>query len=81
MPECRKKSKSGIGIFTGFQLSQSGIGIPASESVRYCWSRISPALPSFAYNRKIEIKYIMFAIKDINVVSESVSSHELPFQK
>jgi hypothetical protein len=44
------KSKHGIGIFIGSQQCQSGIGIPASFSVRYRWPRISPALPSFAYN-------------------------------
>ncbi len=33
---------------TGSQLPQSGIGIPASGSVRYHWSRISRALPSYA---------------------------------
>jgi hypothetical protein len=44
MPE---KNKSGIGIFTGSHLLQSGIGIPASGSVRYRWSRISLALPSY----------------------------------
>jgi hypothetical protein len=32
-----EKSYSGIGIFTVSQLSQSGIGIPASGSVRYRW--------------------------------------------
>jgi hypothetical protein len=31
------------------QLAQSGIGIPASGSVRYRWSRISLALPSYAH--------------------------------
>jgi hypothetical protein len=46
MLECREKGYSGIGIFTVSQLCQSGIGIPASGSVRYRWSRISPALPS-----------------------------------
>jgi hypothetical protein len=45
MPE---KSQSGIGILTGSQWSQSGIGIPASGQVRYHWTRISPALPSYA---------------------------------
>jgi hypothetical protein len=44
MPE---KGKSGIGIFAGSQLSQSGIGIPASRSVLYRWSRISPSLPNY----------------------------------
>jgi hypothetical protein len=34
--------------FIDSQRSQSGIGIPASGSVRYHWSRISPALPSYA---------------------------------
>jgi hypothetical protein len=47
MPE---KSYSGIGIFTGIQPSQSGVSIPASGSVWYRWSRISPALPSYALN-------------------------------
>jgi hypothetical protein len=36
-----------IGIFTGNQLLRSGIGIPVSGSVRYRWSQISPALPSY----------------------------------
>jgi hypothetical protein len=44
MPE---KSNSVIGIFTGNQLPQSGIGIPVSGLVRYRWSQISPALPSY----------------------------------
>jgi hypothetical protein len=50
-----KKGYSGIDIFTVSQLSQSGIGIPASGSVRYRWLRNSPvmvfhlvALPSFS---------------------------------
>jgi hypothetical protein len=30
----QEKSQYGIGISTGFQLAQSGIAIPASESVR-----------------------------------------------
>jgi hypothetical protein len=34
-------------ISSGSQLLQSGIGIPASGSVRYRWSRVSPALPSY----------------------------------
>jgi hypothetical protein len=34
-------------IFTSNQLCQSGIGIPASGSVRYQWSRISPAFYRF----------------------------------
>jgi hypothetical protein len=42
------KSQSDIRILTGSQQSQSGIGIPASGPVRYRWSRISPALPSYA---------------------------------
>jgi hypothetical protein len=42
-----EKSSSGIGSFTGSQLLQSGTCIPAG-SVRYRWSRISPALPSYA---------------------------------
>ncbi len=48
MPEYRnaEKSYSGIGIFTGSQQIQSGIGSRASGSVQYRWSRISPALPS-----------------------------------
>ncbi len=43
----REKSSSGIGSFTGSQLLQSGTCIPAG-SVRHRWSRISPALPSYA---------------------------------
>jgi hypothetical protein len=41
-----EKNWSDIGILTGSQLSQSGIGILASGSVRYRWSRVNPALPS-----------------------------------
>ncbi len=40
------KSLSVTGISTSSQLPQSGIGIPASRSVWYYWSRISPALSS-----------------------------------
>jgi hypothetical protein len=39
----------GIGIFTGSQLLKSGIGIPTSGLVRNRWSRIGPALPSYAF--------------------------------
>jgi hypothetical protein len=39
-----KKSLSSIGIFTSSQRLQSGIGIPASGSIRYHWFRISAAL-------------------------------------
>jgi hypothetical protein len=49
MPE---KSYSGIAIFTGSQILQPGIGIPASGLVRYRWSRISPALPSYKDRQK-----------------------------
>jgi hypothetical protein len=48
MPECRE-SQTCIGISTGMQLLQSGIRIPASGSVRYRWSRIIPALPTYGY--------------------------------
>jgi hypothetical protein len=47
MPECRRTSHSGIVSFTGSPLRQSGIGIPASPSVRYRWSRIIPVVPSY----------------------------------
>jgi hypothetical protein len=46
--ECRYKCYSGIVSFTVNLPSQSGIGIPASTSVRYRWSRISPVVPSYA---------------------------------
>ncbi len=46
MPECRQK-QSVTGISTSSQLPQSGIDIPASRSVRYYWSRISPTLSSY----------------------------------
>jgi hypothetical protein len=43
-----EKSYSSIGISSGSQLSQSNIGIPASSgSVRYRWSQIYLALPSY----------------------------------
>ncbi len=38
------------GIFTVNQPGYPNIGIPASESVRYYWSQISPALPNELYN-------------------------------
>jgi hypothetical protein len=45
MPE---KSYSGIVSFTVSLPWQSGIGIPASTSVRYRWSRIGPVVPTYA---------------------------------
>jgi hypothetical protein len=39
-------------VFYRSQLLQSGIGIPTSGPVRYRWSRISPALPSYAFRFK-----------------------------
>ncbi len=42
MSECRERSQSGIGISTCIQLPQSGISPDR-------WSRISPALPSYAH--------------------------------
>ncbi len=42
----------------GSQLCKSGIGIPASGSVRYRSSQISPALPSFASYKMS--KYILY---------------------
>ena len=47
MPENRL-----VGIFADSQLCQAGIGIPASESVCYRWSRISPA--SRSYGQKVQ---------------------------
>jgi hypothetical protein len=41
------KGYSGIGIFAGSQLLQSGIDIPASGQSGTAMSRSSPALPSF----------------------------------
>jgi hypothetical protein len=49
MPECWGKSYSGNCIYAISQLAQSGIGIPASGSVRYRRSQISLALPSYAH--------------------------------
>ncbi len=40
--EMSVKCYYGVSNFTDRQLPQSGIGIPASVSVRYLWSRISP---------------------------------------
>jgi hypothetical protein len=45
----KKKFKKIIG-FTVSPLRQSGIGIPASASVRYRWSQINPAVPSYAFS-------------------------------
>jgi hypothetical protein len=39
LPECIIMHYSGIGIFSGSQLPQSGIGIPASGPVQYRCSR------------------------------------------
>jgi hypothetical protein len=50
MPEYRKKLKSGIVSFAAKPPRQSGIGIPALASVRYRWSRIIPAVPSYEFN-------------------------------
>jgi hypothetical protein len=47
IPECRRKGYSGIVSFTVSPHHQSGIGIPASMSVRYRWSRIIPVVPSY----------------------------------
>jgi hypothetical protein len=55
MPKFRnagKKVNSGIIIFSVSQLCHSDIDIPASGTVRYRWSRISPALPSYDNNKK-----------------------------
>jgi hypothetical protein len=52
MPE---KSFSGIGIFSGIQQSQSGIGIQASGSVWFRLSRMSLALPSYAVSYCITV--------------------------
>jgi hypothetical protein len=46
MPESWRKVRPASAFFTGSQLLQSGISLPASGSVRYRWSQISPALPS-----------------------------------
>jgi hypothetical protein len=48
MLERQRKKFVGIGSFTGSRLLQSGTYIPASRSVRYRWSWISPALASYA---------------------------------
>jgi hypothetical protein len=50
-----EKCLSGIGIFVVSQLCQSGIGIPASGSVRYRWPRISPALASYGIEGPIHL--------------------------
>jgi hypothetical protein len=47
MPESWRKVSPASAFFTGSQLLQSGIGLPTSGSVRYRWSQISPALPSY----------------------------------
>jgi hypothetical protein len=54
MPE---KSYSGIGISSNSQLSQSGISLPHQGSVRYRWSRISPALPSYSYELLVAFSF------------------------
>jgi hypothetical protein len=56
--------------FTFSQLRQSGIGIPASRSVRYRWSRISPALPGY---RKKKV-----STPEIGVEYLDICSGELP---
>jgi hypothetical protein len=47
------KSYSGIVNFTVSPLRQSGIGIPASASVRYRWSRIIPVVPTYGISQQI----------------------------
>jgi hypothetical protein len=41
------KKLVGVGFVAVNQLPQSGIGNPAAGSVRYRWSQISPAFPSY----------------------------------
>jgi hypothetical protein len=50
IPECRRKGQSGIVSFSVILHHQSGIGIPASMSVRYRWSRTIPVVPSYGKN-------------------------------
>jgi hypothetical protein len=85
MPECRRKV-SPIGIFTGSKILRSGIGIPASGSVRYRWSRISPALPcqamhispSWSVNFiKGELNLSDFQLKD----SQHFKNHQHAYRK
>jgi hypothetical protein len=52
MPESWRKVSPALAFFTGSQLLQSGIGLPASGSVRYRCSQISPALPSYGINAR-----------------------------
>jgi hypothetical protein len=51
MPECPKRVQSGIISFPLVYNAWSGIGILASWSVRYRWSRTSPLVPSYAENK------------------------------
>ncbi len=60
-----EKSWFCIGIFTGSQLFQSGIGILASAPVWYHWSGISPALPSFDYTLLVCIFFLLFLYEPI----------------
>ncbi len=54
--------------FSGSHLCQTGISIPASGSARYCWSRISPALPSFFNYLHHQLLLIVIILKIIMIV-------------
>jgi hypothetical protein len=68
------KKKSGIGISFDSKLPQSGIGILVSGSVRYRWSRISPALP-------ISERAKLFKEDEDRLISFSAESNKFSFMK
>ncbi len=57
------ESKPGIGIFTCSQQSLSGIGIPASGSVRYHWLWLSPSFPCYVQYYGLWLFSVEFFLK------------------
>jgi hypothetical protein len=67
MPECRQKAQFGIVSFLLVYKALSGIGIPASWSVRYRWSRINPLVPSYV-NKLPEFCKVSLQLRDDSFV-------------
>jgi hypothetical protein len=76
MPECRKKFSPASAFSPVFNLRQSGIGIPASESVRDRLSRISPALPSYDWFKNCNLNHIFNWCALILVMKYETSAKE-----
>jgi hypothetical protein len=59
-----------VNLASAFRHQHSGIGIPASGSVRYCWLQINPSLPSFVWQAMKCMVPVLFKI----FVDESCNS-------